>query len=66
MSDFTRLKADIDFVKTLAEEGGQIPLIGGFPLFLAGLVFGGAVFLHYAATVSISPFSQLSSLAIWG
>lgn len=66
MSDLSRLKADIDFVKALAVEGGQVPLNGGFPLFLAGLVFGAAALLHYAAAVSISPFIQLSSFAIWG
>lgn len=66
MSDLSRLRADIDFVKTLAVEGGQVPLNGGFPLFLAGLIFGAAALLHYAAAVSISPFIQLSSFAIWG
>jgi hypothetical protein len=66
MSDLARLKADIEFVKTLAVEGGQVPLNGGFPLFLAGLVFGAAALLHYAAAVSIAPFAQLSSFAIWG
>lgn len=66
MSDLLRLKADIDFVKTLAVEGGQVPLTGGFPLFLAGLIFGGAALLHYAAVVAIAPFAGLSSFAIWG
>lgn len=66
MSDLSRLKADIDFVKTLAVEGGQTPLNGGFPLFLAGLIFGSAALLHYAAMVAISPFAGLSSFAIWG
>ena len=66
MSDLSRLKADIDFVKTLAVEGGRVPLNGGFPLFLAGLVFGAAALLHYATVVSISPFAGLSSFAIWG
>lgn len=66
MSDLSRLRADIDFVKTLAVEGGQVPLKAGFPLFLAGLIFGAAALLHYAATISISPFAGLSSFAIWG
>lgn len=66
MSDLSRLKADIDFVKTLAVEGGQVPLNGGFPLFLAGLVFGAAALLHYAVAVSIFPFAGLYSLVIWG
>ena len=66
MSDLSRLKADIDFVKTLAVEGGKVPLNGGFPLFLAGLVFGVAAVLHYAAVASSSLFAGLSSFAIWG
>lgn len=66
MSDLSRLKADIDFVKTLAVEGGQVPLNGGFPLFLAGLVFGVAALFHYAAVTGVSPFVSLSSFAIWG
>lgn len=66
MSDLSRLKADIDFVKTLAVQGGQVPLNGGFPLFFAGLVFGAAALLHYVAVASIYPFAGLSSFAIWG
>jgi hypothetical protein len=66
MSDLSRLKADIDFVKALAVEGGQVPLNGGFPLFLAGLVFGVAALLHYATVVSIFPLNGLSTFAIWG
>jgi hypothetical protein len=66
MSDLLQLKADIDFVKTLAVEGGQVPLNGGFPLFLAGLIFGAAALLHYAAAITISPFEGLSTFSIWG
>lgn len=66
MADLSRLKADIDFVKTLAVEAGQVPLNAGFPLFLAGLVFGAAALLHYAAVLAVSPFAGLSSFAIWG
>ncbi len=66
MSDLSRLKADVDFIKTMAVEGGQVPLNGGFPLFLAGLIFGVAALLHYAAAVSISLFGGLSTFVIWG
>lgn len=65
MSDLARLKADIDFVKTLAVEGGQVPLNGGMPLFLAGLIFGAAALLHYAS-VSFVAVNGLSSFSIWG
>ena len=66
MADLSRLKADIDFVKTLAVEAGHVPLNAGFPLFLAGFVFGAAALLHYAAVLAVSPFAGLSSFAIWG
>lgn len=66
MSDLARLKADIDFVKSLAVDGSQVPLNAGFPLFLAGVIFGGAALLHYAAAITIVPFHVLPTLSIWG
>jgi hypothetical protein len=66
MADLARLKADIDFVKSLAVDGSQVPLNAGFPLFLAGVIFGGAALLHYAAAITLAPFQMLSTLSIWG
>ena len=65
MSELSRLKADIDFMKALAVEGGQLPLNGGLPLFMAGLIFGVAALLHYAS-VSFAVFNGLTTLTIWG
>jgi hypothetical protein len=65
MSELSRLKADIDFMKALAVEGGQTPLNGGLPLFMAGLIFGIAALLHYAS-VSFAAFDALTTLSIWG
>jgi hypothetical protein len=65
MSELSRLKADIDFMKALAVEGGQTPLNGGLPLFMAGLIFGIAALLHYAS-VSFAAFAGLTTLSIWG
>ena len=66
MADLARLKADIDFVKSLAVDGSQVPLNAGFPLFLAGVIFSGAALLHYAAAITLAPFQMLSTLSIWG
>lgn len=65
MSELSQLKADIDFMKALAVEGGQVPLNGGLPLFMAGLIFGVAALLHYAS-VSFAAFNGLTTLTIWG
>ncbi len=65
MADLSRLKADVDFMKTLAVEGAQVPLTAGLPLFLAGVIFGVAALLHYAS-VSFAVFDGISTLSIWG
>lgn len=65
MADLSQLKADVDFMKSMAVEGGQVPLNGGWPLFLAGLIFGVAALVHYVS-VSFETISGLTTLAIWG
>ena len=65
MADLSRLKADVDFMKSMAVEGGQVPLNGGWPLFLAGLIFGAAALVHYVS-VSSAAFAGVTTLAIWG
>lgn len=65
MADLSQLKADVDFIKSMAVEGGQVPLNGGWPLFLAGLIFGVAALVHYVS-VSFETISGLTTLAIWG
>lgn len=65
MSDLTRLQADVEFMKNLAVEGGEVPLNSGAPLFLAGLIFGLAALVHFVAAVS-GNFAPMTSGVIWG
>lgn len=41
------VRDDIAFMRALAEEGSQTPLLGGGVMALAGLIFGGASVVHW-------------------
>jgi len=48
MSDQTNgLREDISFIRSMAEQGRRGPLLGGVFLAAAGLIYGGAAFLHW-------------------
>lgn len=49
MSNETSLREDISFLRNLAESGRKGPILGGIFLAAAGIVFGGASFLDFAA-----------------
>ena len=49
---------DIAYMKALAQEGRQAPLVGGRILITAGLVFGVAAIVHYgvdSGLIDVSP-----------
>lgn len=61
------LKADIAFMKALAQEGQQTPLLGGAILVAAGLIFGLASLAHWALlTGRLSLGTPWAPLIIWG
>jgi hypothetical protein len=61
------LKADIAFMKALAQEGQQTPLLGGAILVAAGLIFAIASVAHWALmTGRLSLGTPWAPLIIWG
>ncbi|MDQ0465762.1 hypothetical protein QO010_003554 [Caulobacter ginsengisoli] len=61
------LKDDIAFMKALAQEGQQTPLLGGAILVAAGLTFGLASVAHWALmTGQLSLGTRWAPLIIWG
>lgn len=61
------LKADIAFMKALAQEGQQTPLLGGAIMVVAGLVFATASVAHWALmTGRLNLGTQWAPLIIWG
>jgi hypothetical protein len=60
------LRDDIAFMRELAEEGRSPPLVGGFLLLAAGLVFSLASIGHWAIATGLVAESPWSYLVIWG
>lgn len=60
------LRDDIAFIKALAQEGRQAPLLGGSVLVLAGSVFGVASLGHWAIEAGVLVAPQWVFAAMWG
>ncbi len=61
----SNLQSDIDYIKSLAEQGGQGPLKNGATLFWAGLLYGLAAIAQYAMIMGWLPQSSAMSAFIW-
>ena len=57
---------DIAYMKALAQEGRQAPLLGGSILITAGLVFGLASIIHYAIDSGLIALPPVSYAFLWG
>lgn len=57
---------DIAYMKALAQEGRQAPLLGGSILITAGLVFGLASIIHYGIDSGILNVSPVAYALLWG
>lgn len=57
---------DIAYMKALAQEGRQAPLLGGRILVTAGLVFGVAAVIHYAINSGLIDMAPVAYLILWG
>ena len=57
---------DIAYMKALAQEGRQAPLLGGSVLITAGLVFGLASIVHYAIDSGLIAVNPVAYLVLWG
>ncbi|MFI5269538.1 MAG: hypothetical protein ACHQ7M_19350 [Chloroflexota bacterium] len=55
MTDQQTLREDIAFLRTLAEEGRETPLVGGDILLSAGLIYAACSFATWAAAVTNWP-----------
>jgi hypothetical protein len=59
------VRDDIAFMRALAEEGSQVPMLGGGISAAAGLIFGLASVLHWMVQAGILRVSQWAFLGIW-
>ncbi len=57
---------DIAYMKALAQEGRQAPLVGGRILVTAGLVFGAAAIIHYGINSGLIDLPSVAYLVLWG
>ncbi len=49
------IQDDINYMKSLAEEGRRRPVLNGGALFWAGICFGGASLIHYGLEIGLIP-----------
>ncbi len=59
------VRDDIAFMRALAQEGTQVPLLGGGVTAAAGLIFGVAAVVHWLIQTQILRLSQWAILADW-
>ncbi len=57
---------DIAYMKALAQEGRQSPLIGGSVLIAAGLIFGIASLINYAIATGVIALPPVAYSGLWG
>jgi hypothetical protein len=61
----SNLQSDIDYIKSLAEEGGKGPMRNGATLFWAGLLYGLAAIGQYAVIKGYLPRTGLMQMGLW-
>ncbi|MBI1406659.1 MAG: hypothetical protein GC145_11095 [Caulobacter sp.] len=59
------VRDDIAFMRALAEEGSQVPLLGGGVTAAAGLIFGVAALVHWMIETGMLKVSQKVAMANW-
>ncbi len=59
------VRDDIAFMRALAEEGTQVPLLGGGVTLAAGLIFGAAAVGHWLIAEGILRLSEWALVANW-
>ena len=60
------VRDDIAYLKALADEGRQAPLLGGAILLSAGLIFGAASVVHWAVAAGVLDLSPTAFAIVWG
>ncbi len=59
------LKDDIAYMKALAQEGSQAPILGGAILVSSGVIFSLAAIIHWLAVIRVLNITGLQVLFIW-
>ncbi len=59
------VRDDIAFMRALAEEGSQVPLLGGGVTLAAGLIFGAAAVIHWLLVEGILKASPWALMIDW-
>lgn len=59
------LQSDIDYMKSLAEDGGRGPMKNGAVLFWAGILYGGASLAEYGVAMNVLPQTGWFQMTIW-
>jgi hypothetical protein len=59
------LQSDIDYMKSLAEDGTRGPMKNGAILFWAGLLYAGASVAEYAVAINLLPQTGIVQAVIW-
>ncbi len=56
---------DLAYVRAIAEEGRNVPLVGGYSFVVWGSIIGTAAFIQYLMVIGVLPMVR-NSLWIWG
>ena len=59
------IRSDLDYLRTLAEEGARAPQIGGRYYVLWGAAMGVAALAHYGVLTGVLPFGAGALWAVW-
>jgi preprotein translocase subunit SecG len=59
------LQSDIDYMKSLAEDGARGPMKNGAILFWAGLLYAGASVAEYGVAINVLPQTTAVQMGIW-
>ncbi len=65
MTDPRSDAADIAWLRNLAEEGAKGPTRGASIMMAAGLIFGGASLIHWAAASGLTPGGMALASTVW-
>lgn len=60
------IRDDIAFMRALAEEGRQAPLLGGSMLVAAGAIYGTASIFQWAVLAGVLQLPSVALMVIWG
>ena len=60
------IRADVSYMRALAEDGRRTPLLGGAVLVAAGLIYGAASLAHWSIVADIVDVTPAALSVIWG